>query len=767
MNMYQVFIGIIFFYLLAFVFCIVYTMHSERPVAREMTGVLVALYPPLLGNAMIVLTSDESVAIAGYTLFFLGTDLLLYLVMQFIGKYCDIEVKGTLRSKVVGLVLVVDAISVLLNPLYHHVFSLDVVSLSDRTMFFALDPDWYHYIHLGISFLIAFMIFGMLLYRMSHISVLYHEKYRVMMISFAITVIWEASNSFSNRSVDTSMIGYGLSGLLFFYFSIVHQSVWLQDKMYGTVAAQISDALFFFDMKDECVYYNEAAQKMFSLKTGEYEQAGQVLEKFLPEDMDIYGQESSRAVVRVEKRDMDYVYDVESRKVYDDKGIYAGAYVQVTDRSEEERHREADLYRSTHDPLTGVYNRNELYHQTEEVLKRDKKGDYTIIVSDIKDFKMINDIFGSEVGDEVLRRICGEACEQLQEGDILGRITGDKFGMLMKTENFREEVFTEVADRVSHIENAISYPIIIQFGVYRITERHLSARIMYDRGFFAVGQIKNDLDKKVAYYDDKIRETMLWDQTILGTLDRGIAEGEIIPYLQAQVNAQTGEVEGAEALVRWNHSREGFLTPGRFMPTLEQNGIVYKMDMCIWESACRILRRWEDEGRRDMYLSVNISPKDFYFIDVYEVISGLVRKYDVDPKKLRLEITESVMINDLERKLAVIEQLRSAGFILEMDDFGSGYSSLNMLKDLPVDVLKIDMLFLSKSANVDKTRIILKLIVEMAERLHIPVISEGVETQEQVQYLKEIGCDMFQGYFFSKPISVEEFEGKYMQEVDV
>ena len=185
--------------------------------------------------------------------------------------------------------------------------------------------------------------------------------------------------------------------------------------------------------------------------------------------------------------------------------------------------------------------------------------------------------------------------------------------------------------------------------------------------------------------------------------------------------------------------------------------MIYKLDLCMWENACKILSRWKHEGR-DWALSVNISPKDFYFLDIYGVIMELVRSYRIDPAKLHLEITESAVIDNAQDNIEVLRKLREAGFIVEMDDFGSGYSSLNMLKEIPLDVLKIDMVFLQETANYNKSSIILQSIIDMANKLNLSQITEGVETREQLDMLKEMGCKLFQGYYFSKPIPIDEFE---------
>jgi len=241
-----------------------------------------------------------------------------------------------------------------------------------------------------------------------------------------------------------------------------------------------------------------------------------------------------------------------------------------------------------------------------------------------------------------------------------------------------------------------------------------------------------------------------------------LKSNEIQMYIQPQVTRDR-QIFGAEALVRWVHPEKGQILPGRFIPVLEQNGLISEVDRYIWEKACQQLKSWKDMGREDMYISVNISPKDFYFLDIYPIFTGLVERYGIKPGCLRLEITESALSINPERQLDLINKLRAYGFSVEMDDFGSGYSSLSMLKDTNVDTLKVDMGFLQNTADVEKGRNILEMVVGLCKKLNLRVVVEGVETAEQVRFLTELGCDVFQGYYFARPMPLEEFEEKYMK----
>lgn len=385
-----------------------------------------------------------------------------------------------------------------------------------------------------------------------------------------------------------------------------------------------------------------------------------------------------------------------------------------------------------------------------------------VVTSDIKGFKMVNDIYGTKTGDEILINIARQIEAKSSEGTIYGRLGNDKFGLMMRRENYREEIFSEDVQRMTHLDKDMFYPIIVHVGVYEVTDKRIPVSVMFDRAFMALSTIKNDMQKRVAYYDSNLREDMLWEQRIAGSIEEGLEKEQIIPYMQPQVTTE-GVIQGVELLARWMHPTEGFLKPRRFLSTLEKNGFVVRLDQFMWERACRTIKRWEKMGWSDLYISVNISPVDFFFIDVVETLKDLVNKYDVDPKKLRLEITETTMMHDAKRRIEVIDRLREVGFIVEMDDFGNGFSSLNMLKDIPIDVMKIDMTFLDETRDISRANEILESIIALAKKLEIPVIIEGVETVEQVRALADMGCNMFQGYYYARAVPIDEFEDRYIK----
>jgi EAL domain-containing protein (putative c-di-GMP-specific phosphodiesterase class I) len=279
---------------------------------------------------------------------------------------------------------------------------------------------------------------------------------------------------------------------------------------------------------------------------------------------------------------------------------------------------------------------------------------------------------------------------------------------------------------------------------------------MYDRAMLAVESIKDDYHFHIAWYNETMREKVVWNRLISGELSAALEDNLIRPWLQPIVDRE-GKTVGAEALVRWVHPDEGLRSPYSFIPVFEKNGMIAEVDRYIWRKSCEILARWKRQGK-DLFISVNISPSDFHLMNVPSELMKLTLEYGIDPEKLRLEITETVMMNEQESRLDTLRKLQDAGFVIEMDDFGSGYSSLNLLREMPVDVLKIDMMFLRQAEKNMRARTIIGEIITMAGKLGITSLTEGVETKEQFESLKEMGCQMYQGYYFARPMPVEKFE---------
>ncbi|MBP1591108.1 MAG: EAL domain-containing protein [Oscillospiraceae bacterium] len=414
------------------------------------------------------------------------------------------------------------------------------------------------------------------------------------------------------------------------------------------------------------------------------------------------------------------------------------------------------MYDVTHDMQTGIYTREYLYSKIAEMFRNNPDTEYYICYVDVMNFKVVNDIFGTEFGNYAIKHIADWFRENLSHRCCYGRLLGINFGICMPKDEFDLQKFEDRLSKFILKNEKAEYHILVHVGVYEADPETTPIPIMFDRANLSLSTINDEYKTHIAFYNDKLREQILWDQEITAQLRKAVEEMQLKPYLQPIADKE-GKVVGAEALARWEHPKYGFLAPYKFIPTFEKNGMIVEVDRHMWECSCRLLAKWKEKNP-DLFISVNISPKNFYFFDVVSEIKKLVEKYGINPANLRIEITETVMMNDAENRMQILENFRSAGFIVEMDDFGSGYSSLNMLKQMPVDVLKIDMKFLGSSDDSDKANIIVRNVISLTRELGITSLTEGVETQNQYNTLNDMGCILFQGYYFAKPMPVEEFE---------
>lgn len=410
------------------------------------------------------------------------------------------------------------------------------------------------------------------------------------------------------------------------------------------------------------------------------------------------------------------------------------------------------------DALTGLYRRRAFF-QIAETFLDSAEGSYCLVAVDIEHFKLFNDWYGQSAGDKLLMDI-GKRLQQLeQEGKgIAGYIGGDDFALLMIADP--EEVGKLQAQITEYVkaygDNAGFSPT---FGVYEIEEREHSVSAMYDRAVIAMSSVKGNYAQRIGYYDRRMKQRMEEDHLLLSEVQRGMENGEFLFYAQPKCDLSTGRIVGLEALVRWNHPLRGIIAPGEYLPLLESNGLITNLDIYIWESVCKKVRSWIDRGIRPIPISVNVSCVDIFAIDVVKTFQGLIERYEIEPQLIEIEITESAYVERFEAVIRMVDELRSAGFTVLMDDFGSGYSSLNMLKDVNVDILKIDMKFLDLNENsLGRGVSILEAVVKMAHIMGMKIIAEGVETKEQVDFLLSMGCCYGQGYFFYQPLPVEEIE---------
>lgn len=757
----RIYYGTVFFIETAvLIMCAVKAYRENSKMAIAVRKILVFALLAVIENLILVFFKNKTVSMLVYGMLFATVDWLLYYILRFSMEYIGNSMEDYVKIKAMKLILAADSISMILNVIFLHGFQCKRATVQKGYVYYIIEGYLPYYIHLAITYMLIIFTIITLMYKIIRVPYLYKNKYITVLFMILVVVLGNVMFIVVGGGIDSSILSYAIVAIMIYYYSLVHKPKRLLNKTLSMVVYDMADAVILFDIDGKWVSANKSAYKFFAPFQEEGEKLADTIAKWCSSRQLNISNNCTYNFTDV-RHGMKFYFNLQCNRLEDKRKKYLGSFIIIRDYTEEVKKHEKERYMASHDSLTDIYNKEYFYNRAEKHIKENPLEEYFIVCSNIKNFKIINDIFGKKKGDEILKKFGRLLKSGKVMADVYGRLGDDRFGMLIKKSNFNEDDILEKLHSTVYIDTNISYRVNIHIGIYEVKNRDLSVLSMCDRAFMAIETIKGDFQKKAAYYDERLRDNALKEQELAGEIENAIDTGQFTIYLQPQMN-KDGEVLGAEALVRWLHPTKGLIMPGGFIGILEKSGMIARLDKYVWELACIKLREWKNQGITNMYISVNISPRDFYFLDIYKIFTELIDKYGIQPKNLKLEITETAIMMNLEKQLELIERLRNQGFIIEMDDFGSGYSSLNMLKDIKVDVIKIDMAFLGKTNDEMRAKKILKVMVELSKQLDMPAVVEGVETVEQVEFLKTIGCDIFQGYYFAKPMEVEAFEKRYM-----
>lgn len=421
------------------------------------------------------------------------------------------------------------------------------------------------------------------------------------------------------------------------------------------------------------------------------------------------------------------------------------------------------------DPITQGNTLARFEQLYKEALK-DSSKQYALITLDIDQFKLINDIFGSREGDKTLKYIHDKISQHKKPGEILARGQADVFCILEEvvSEKQLQEEFQSFVEELNQSfsdsqKDKYSYKLAVSAGIYVLENNNIPLIIAMDRA--TVARKKKETDRgnyegKIStcyFYSELDRRNLLTEKEIINHMETALTSGEFEVYLQPKCDAVNHRVRGAEALIRWNDPEKGLVLPKDFIPIFEKTGFIVKIDLYVFDRCCRLVRKWMDEGKELLTISINLSRMHFLNRDFLEPFIKIREKYQVPASCFEMEVTETVICQDVKMITKYTDKIHEAGFACSLDDFGSGYSSLNILKNINVDVIKLDRAFFEKALD-KKGKIIITSIIALAHELHMKTVAEGIETFDQVAYLKEMKCDLIQGYVFSRPIPIPEFE---------
>ena len=415
------------------------------------------------------------------------------------------------------------------------------------------------------------------------------------------------------------------------------------------------------------------------------------------------------------------------------------------------------------DDVTGGKNKKEFERVCSRLLKGE--GEFVVVYANIDRFKLINDAYGDDEGDVVLKKIHQIIDEEMLSWDeASGRIMADNFGMLMRflSMNKLEHRLARINEQLSSLKDkdGVEYGIKLYFGIYQVVDKNESVSAMLEKANLALKRVTHSMQHLVhmGVYDEKDKKQLGREKELEMKMERALRNGEFIPYLQPKYELENETIGGAEALVRWMDPVEGMIVPNEFIPLFEKNGFIVELDLYMFEQVCRLVEKWNKNGCRIIPISVNMSRGHFSVPGFFERYMQILSRYDVPDRSIEIELTESLFYNEMSMLKELIDKIHEAGMLCSIDDFGSGYSSLNMLKEVEVDALKLDRVFFKETEDNKRSKSVINSVIHLAQDLELRTISEGVEVRSQVDYLKEAECDYIQGYIFARPMPVSDFE---------
>lgn len=415
------------------------------------------------------------------------------------------------------------------------------------------------------------------------------------------------------------------------------------------------------------------------------------------------------------------------------------------------------------DHVTGYGNANAFNRDAKEILSKRIARKFAIVHFDIDKFKYINDMYGFNAGDQTLKTIAEILEHELIKGvETHARLSNDFFAVLLSYIEREGLVarFDKILNEIEtmHETGKSRFAVSINAGLYEITDQDIDISLMLDRANIAHKSVKSNRLSKFAFYQDNMRDDIMREKEIENEMHEALTSGQFEVYYQPKYFVNTSTLGGAEALIRWNHPEKGLIPPNHFIPLFEKNGFVVQLDLFVFKQVCIHVSEWLKKGYKLVPISVNLSRVHFYEPDFMKAFREIIEEYRVPSQYIEFEVTESAALENTEKLLSVLNEIHSLGCSVSMDDFGSGYSSLNMLKQIPVDVLKIDRDFFRDSTDNLRGKEIVSSIVTLARRLGIEVVAEGIEDKDQLDFLKDINCDLAQGYYFAKPLRKPDFE---------
>ena len=728
-------------------------------IIKRITNTILGMVCVIVAEIVILFAKERQLAYYAFTFYYIAFVWYVMTIFRFSVVYC-----GHKEIKLHKM------------PLFWITITETVVlvwGMFSEKFFLITHAKWYNHIYWISRSLPLFNIFAaiigivlaaalvMLVVAAVKSARIYRLKFVSIIAVLSVMALCRFITQIRQQPFLVQVIFLALCELVIIYMAVYYAPRKLNQRAMQFVADKLNDGIVLYDDEHQLQLVTEGYRDAFGV-TSLQELADEELywKKMFSEANEENAWNSSvKSVVHDGEK---FYYEIQHLALNEDNKLIGTVY-WIRNCTEAIENYRSMVQRANFDEITGIYNEAHFHESARKVLEANPDTTFVMTCSSIEKHRIFQELFGKQTYEAYLIK----TAETLKRGLAnfpncrYGKIGESDFYVMMPKELFVPDQLTDAIESVARFFSTNNFHLNVKAGVYEITESSFNMLAICNKASMACEAIKGDYGKKLMWFDEKTQSEFMKKERYNAELSAAIENGDIQIYLQPQIDIN-GKLIGAEALARWIHKEDGLISPAQFIPYFENNGRITELDICVWRQACAKLKEWKSIGRDDLYISVNISAKDLYALDIYELYVNLVDEYGIASKNLKLEITESAIINDLKQHILLIERLQEAGFEVEMDDFGSAYSSFNMLKDICVDALKIDMKFLGETENEERSHEILKSIIDLSKKLNMKTIAEGVETKQQLQFLRSVNCDIYQGYYYAKPMSIADFEAEYL-----
>jgi len=731
------------------------TISKARTDAKEPTiFVICAISAILLVYSLFLMSEFYNKALILFCVYKVCAIWTYYLTFSFNHAFTNTTKKLGFIKEFYFILCFIDSVLLLANARVNVFFDLVPAYTKARFFYWGIEYTSKFGFHKLVCAILSFSSLALLISSIAKAPSYNKVKYVTILTSESLVLIANYVFNSLNLPLNISLLMLVASSIFIANYVNKDFSAPILIGPLSAITESINDIIFCYDSSENLIYANSAAKNVFKKSNDNLENfAKEFRQNFLinrPTELSLKLENGEERYYITEYKD----FFISNSNI--------GSYLRLQDKTKETLESRRKNYIATHDLLTGLFNRSGFFKKMQEALYQNTFKNPILICTNIKDFKLINTIYSEQVGDSVLQNQT-EVMKRLpgHKKSIIGRIADDKFAILMEKQDFDKDIFEEVFNEVSCIIEKTLYNIQIVAGIYEIYDKKDTIQSIYDKAKISLDAIKDSDNQIFSFYNPSMMEKMLKEKDIVNDFEKSLNEKQFSIQLQPVMDKE-GNVLGAESVVRWNNPKYENLTPSSFLDVLERTSLIYKLDVYVWELVAKKLHEWKERGFSDRFISVNVSSKDKFFIDIIKTFSELIKKYDISPQNFKVEIRETAMLENPEKTIAIFSQLKKLGIKVYIDNFGTGFSSLNVLKDFIADGIKMDTSFLSESKVSGKNKIILQTMISMSSDLGMEFIAKGVESENQMLALSKMDCKLFQGFYFSKPLPVKTYEAKYL-----